>query len=84
MIKNGGNLCDFAAATLVETLRQAQKHEVELRDHDLTYARSATPQNCSKSTRPLSLVGGWGLGSRLPSTHTALCLQQVAGLSRVA
>ena len=33
MIKNGGNFCyklDFAAATLAETLRQAQKQEVEL------------------------------------------------------
>ena len=35
MIKNGGNFCymyklDFAAAILDETLRQAQKREVEL------------------------------------------------------
>ena len=33
MIKNGGNFCcklDFAAATLADTLRQAQKQEVEL------------------------------------------------------
>ena len=33
MIKNGDNFCyklDFAAATLAETLRQAQKREVEL------------------------------------------------------
>ena len=33
MIKNGGNFCyklDFVAATLAETLKQAQKREVEL------------------------------------------------------
>ena len=54
--------CKTISSLLTAVLTKISSEDRCSQDHHL---RSANPKNCPKSTRLLSLVRGWGLGSRL-------------------
>ena len=61
-----GNPCSGANKTpsslLTAVLTKISSENCCSRDHQLTYARSANPKNCSKSTRPFSSIEWVGSG----------------------
>ena len=61
-----GNPCSGANKTpsslLTAVLTKISSENCCSRDHQLTYARSANPKNCSKSTRPFSSLEWVGSG----------------------
>ena len=73
-----GNPCSGANKTpsslLTAVLTKISSENCCSRDHQLTYARSANPKNCSKITRPFSSLEWVGSGheTSLPgSSHSA-------------